>query len=176
MSNIKDLSVAQLKRAIEIREQIESLQDQLASIGGGRLGRPPGIKTVKGKRRMSAAAAPESPLPPKRDGPNSADGGQWTVKGEEKKRFNAAARAQLSAAAKARWAKAKAAGKSNALKSVRTVRHATLLPLSRAPLALPADAFFKFVPCGRHSAQFADDFCDKFDDIVDVFLGVILAG
>ena len=30
----------------------------------------------------------------------------------KKKRFNAAARAKLSAAAKARWAKAKAAGKS----------------------------------------------------------------
>ncbi len=57
MSNIKDLTVAQLKRAIEIREEIESLQAQLAGIGGGRIGRPPGVRLGRppGKRRMSAA-------------------------------------------------------------------------------------------------------------------------
>ena len=51
MSNIKDLTVLQLKRAVEIMEQIESLQAQFASIGGGRRGRP--AATRAGKRRQA---------------------------------------------------------------------------------------------------------------------------
>jgi hypothetical protein len=117
MSNIKDLTVAQLKRAIEIREQIESLQDQLASIGGTRLGRPPSAAkpAKKGKRRMSAAgrariaAAARARWAKFRGGGKAAKAAKAVKK---KKRFNAAARAKLSAASKARWAKAKAAGKS----------------------------------------------------------------
>jgi hypothetical protein len=115
MSNIKDLTVAQLKRAIEIREEIESLQTQLASIGGGKAGRPAAIKTAKpGKRRMSAkgrariAAAARARWAKYRRGVTRAK----PAKTGKKKRFSAAARAKLSAAAKARWAKAKAAGKS----------------------------------------------------------------
>jgi hypothetical protein len=115
MSNIKDLTVAQLKRAIEIREQIESLQAQFDSIGGARIGRPPGTKPAKAKkRRMSAAgrasigAAARARWAKYRRGAKAAKPAKATRK---KKRFNAAARAKLSAAAKARWAKAKAAGK-----------------------------------------------------------------
>jgi len=118
MSNIKDLTVAQLKQAVEIREQIEALQAQLASIGGGaRLGRPPGsgkIKPIKtGKRHMSAAG---------RAAIAAAARARWAkyrgkaapkkASAAKSKRFNDAARAKLSAVAKARWAKAKAAGKS----------------------------------------------------------------
>lgn len=117
MSNIKDLSVAQLKRAIELREQIESLQAQLESLGSGpRLGRPPGIKNGRaGKRRMSAAgrarisAAAKARWAKLRGESSSAETAPPAGK---RKRFNSAARAKLSAAAKARWAKAKAAGKS----------------------------------------------------------------
>ena len=117
MSNIKDLSVAQLKRAIEIREQIESLQAQLSSIGEVRIGRPPSvIKVAKvGRRRMSAAgrariaAAARARWAKFRGGSAKAKPAKTAGR---KKRFNAAARAKLSAAAKARWAKAKAAGRS----------------------------------------------------------------
>lgn len=117
MSNIKDLTVAQLKRAIELREQIEILQQQLDSIGGGpRLGRPPGIKTVKTKKRhMSAAGRARIAAAAKARWAKfrSNSTAETPVKnGATRKRFNAAARAKLSAAAKARWAKAKAAGKS----------------------------------------------------------------
>jgi hypothetical protein len=118
MSNIKDLSVAQLKRAIELREQIESLQAQLESLGSGpRLGRPPGIKNGKvGKRRMSAAgrariSAAAKARWAKLRGTTSSEAEAKPSVGK-RKRFNSAARAKLSAAAKARWAKAKAAGKS----------------------------------------------------------------
>lgn len=115
MSNIKDLTVAQLKRAIEIRQQIEDLQDELATLGGGRKpgrpGRPPGSGR---KRRMSAegrariAAAARARWAKYRGGSAKVK----VAKVGKRKRFNAAARAKLSAAAKARWAKAKAAGKS----------------------------------------------------------------
>jgi hypothetical protein len=119
MSNIKDLTVAQLKQAIELREQIESLQAQLASIGGGkRIGRPPSAKAAtpgkRKKRRMSAAgrariaAAARARWAKYRRGGKAA---QPVKAAGKKKRFNAAARAKLSAAAKARWAKAKASGK-----------------------------------------------------------------
>jgi hypothetical protein len=119
MSNIKDLTVAQLKRAVEIREEIESLQAQLAAIGGASDGEPAEAKAAKpgrrGKRRMSAAgrariaAAAKARWAKFRRGAVTAEPAKATRK---RKRFNAAARAKLSAAAKARWAKAKAAGKS----------------------------------------------------------------
>jgi hypothetical protein len=112
MHNIKDLTVAQLKLAIELREQIETLQTRLDSIGNGKVGRPPGSLSFKGKkRRMSAkgrariAAAARARWAEFRRGAGKIAG--------KRKRFNAAARAKLSAAAKARWAKAKAAGKSS---------------------------------------------------------------
>jgi hypothetical protein len=116
MSNIKDLTVAQLKRAIEIREEIESLQAQLTSIGGGRVGRPPATKSRKRrKRRMSAkgrariAAAARARWAKYRRGATKAKPAKAGKK--KRKRFSAAARAKLSAAAKARWAKAKASGR-----------------------------------------------------------------
>jgi len=115
MSNIKDLTVAQLKQAIEIREQIEILQAQLAYIGNGRVGRPPSAKAAKlGKRRMSAAGRARIAAAAKARWANFRRGAKAVKPAKvtrKKKRFNAAARAKLSAAAKARWAKAKASGK-----------------------------------------------------------------
>ena len=121
MSNIKDLTVAQLKQAIEIREQIAALEAQLATIGVKRLGRPPGVAKLagigaapeKGRRRMSAAGRAAIAAAAKaRWAKFRAGTGKVKIAGKKRKRFNAAARAKLSAAAKARWAKAKAAGKS----------------------------------------------------------------
>jgi hypothetical protein len=123
MSNIKDLTVAQLMRVIEIRGQIEKLQAQLDSIGtAGKVGRPPKIVSEvaatprkEGRRHMSAAgrariAAAAKARWAKYRGEADAPAAKKSVK--TKKRFNAAARAKLSAAAKARWANAKASGKS----------------------------------------------------------------
>jgi len=122
MSNIKDLTVAQLKRAIEIREQIETLEAQLAGLGGVRLGRPPGVRLGRppgtgGRRRMSAAgrAAISAAAKARWAKFRRAGSGNGAVKAKvgKRKRFDAATRARLSASAKARWAKAKAAGKSS---------------------------------------------------------------
>jgi hypothetical protein len=115
MSNIKDLTVAQLKRAVEIHEQIEALQAQLAAIGGRGVGRPPGAKPARrGKRRMSAAGRARIAAAARARWAKFRRGAKKAVrlgKSTRKKRFSASARAKLSAAAKARWARAKAAGK-----------------------------------------------------------------
>jgi plasmid stabilization system protein ParE len=115
MSNIKDLTVAQLKRAIEIRQEIENLQDELSSLGDGakpgrpaKLGRPPGKRRMSAAGRARIAAAARARWAKYRGGAAKVK----VAKTGKRKRFNAAARAKLSAAAKARWAKAKAAGKS----------------------------------------------------------------
>ena len=87
MKNLSDLTTAQLRKAIEIKERIQALENELSeqfgrglkAVGGrtSKLGRPPKLGTkVKKKRKMSAAG-----------------------------------RARIAAAARARWAKVKAAGK-----------------------------------------------------------------
>ena len=80
MLTFHELSSAQLRQALQLREQIETLQQKLSALlGGAPSARPAAEKTkrsrvpVKGKRTMSAEA-----------------------------------RAKIGAAAKARWAKVKA--------------------------------------------------------------------
>ena len=116
MSSIwSNLSVAQLKRAVTIKEQIEQLEAELSGIAGEP---PKAISTVAPifapkKRTMSAAAKAKI---------SAAQKARWAKdRGEEppkvattpvakpKKILSAAARAKISAGAKARWAKAKAA-------------------------------------------------------------------
>jgi hypothetical protein len=110
-SILSSLSVAQLKRAATIKEQIEQLEMDLTSI----LGATPAIVPdfAPKKRTMSAAAKAKI---------SAAQKARWAKeRGEEpskvattsaakpKRILSAAARAKLSAGAKARWAKAKAA-------------------------------------------------------------------
>ena len=80
-------TLAELKRSINISEQIESLQAELASVFSG----------------LSAAIAPA---------PASAPAKSNVTKSPRKKgKMSAAGRARIIAAQKARWAKVKAAGK-----------------------------------------------------------------
>ena len=87
---LSDFTTAQLTRALELRQQIDALQNELNALEGTpvekKRGRPPG----KGRKKLMAAEKPAR-------------------KGRRK--MSAAAKATLSAAAKTRWAKAKAAGK-----------------------------------------------------------------
>jgi hypothetical protein len=80
MNNILNLSVAQLKRAITIKEQIESLESELASVLG----------TTPAPAPAPAVASAVAPAPAKK-----------------KKVMSPAARAKIGAAQKARWAKLK---------------------------------------------------------------------
>src|SRR6185369_14911544 len=118
---LSDLSLAQLRRAVGLREQIDALTAELDRIEGRfaeapgdgvapRRGRPPG-KGRRKRRTMTPAALNALAEARQKRWANvrAASGGPAA---KPKKRFSAAARAALSAAAKARWRKAKAAGKS----------------------------------------------------------------
>jgi len=122
MSNaLLDLSLTQLRRAVDLRQQIEILQGQLDQVlespaqlrrigrppgpTTGRVGRPPGRKKVTATAQQSIAAPQGARQLP-------GNGASTGSAPKSKKKLSAAARAVLSAAAKARWKKAKAAGKS----------------------------------------------------------------
>jgi len=109
---LANLSIQQLKRALQIKQQIEALDLELAQILGAQ---PPAPALVRPRRKriMSAAAkakiaaaqkarwaerknavAPQNPVP------------------KEKRRLSPEGRANIVAATKARWAKIRAAKKS----------------------------------------------------------------
>jgi len=110
--NIANISSADLRRAITIKEQIEVLQSELAGIlgeSGGpapkRLGRPPGRgMSAAGRARIAAAQRA-------RWAKVEGKGNAASVEAKPKRKMSAAGRAKIAAAAKARWAKVKAAGK-----------------------------------------------------------------
>jgi hypothetical protein len=112
MSNLLSLTAAQLRHAADLKEKIEALNKEVASV----LGAPASVpaKVPKKKFKMSAAAKAKI---------SAAAKARWakikTVKPvkpaakapAKKKKMSAAAKAKLSALAKARWAKIKKAGK-----------------------------------------------------------------
>ena len=85
-----EITPQQLRRAADIKERIEALQAELAALVGS-----PALIT---KGRMSAAVT----------------SGSGNGRHKPKRRMSAAQKARLAAIARARWRKAKAAGK-NAL-------------------------------------------------------------
>jgi hypothetical protein len=111
MTSIIDLSPSQLHRIIDIKEQIEALQAQIASVtaDGGEVPAPP--REPK-KWRMSATARAKIAAA-QRARWARAKGTTAPAKEPNKKdrRSSPETRAKLAAAAKARWKKAKAAGK-----------------------------------------------------------------
>jgi hypothetical protein len=110
MNSITNLSAQQLRRAAAIKDQIQSLENELHRIFGSPAKTALSIAT-KPKGKMSAAgrariAAAQKARWAKLKGKNS-------TKPAPKKKFkmSAAAKAKISAAAKARWAKIRAAKK-----------------------------------------------------------------
>jgi hypothetical protein len=115
MSNLLSLTTTQLRHAANLKEKIEALHKQLASILGAPA--PVSAKAPK-KSKMSAAARAKI---------SAAAKARWAkVKGTKptaksikpaakapakRKKMSAAAKAKLSALAKARWAKIKKTGK-----------------------------------------------------------------
>jgi hypothetical protein len=108
MTNIHDLTAGQLHRIIAIKEQIEALQSELATIAGdGGEFPPPFPEDRPRKGRRSAAVRAKMA---------AAQKARWAkIRGDEdfkptkkdKRRMSAAGRAAISAAAKARWARVK---------------------------------------------------------------------
>jgi len=110
MSNITELSIAQLKKVIGLKEKLAKLENELASLIGASSSSGP----VKQKGGMSAAG---------RKAVAEAQKKRWAkIKGQAKtakdttakpakRKMSAAGRAAISRAAKARWAKVKAGKK-----------------------------------------------------------------
>jgi hypothetical protein len=112
MTSIKSLTTEQLQRAITIKEEIESLEEKLATItGNSSISKP---KTYQA-RRMSKAGRAAIAAGQKARWAKLRKGGSQPVKEKvpkKRRKMSNAGRAKIAAAAKARWAIAKAAGKS----------------------------------------------------------------
>ena len=109
---LSSLSIAQLRRAADLQEKIEALNEELDSILGESA---PAPAKVPAKQRGGMSAAGRAKIA-------AAQKARWAkakaVKPAAKpavaakgRGMSAAARAKIAAAAKARWAKAKAAGR-----------------------------------------------------------------
>jgi hypothetical protein len=107
MSNLLSLTTTQLRRAADLKDKVEALTKEMASI----LGDSVSIAAKAFKKGMSAAGRAKI---------SAAAKARWAkVKGAKpaakapakRRKMSAAARAKISAAAKKRWAKVKASGK-----------------------------------------------------------------
>ena len=136
MTNLQDLTASQLNRIIAIKEKIESLQSEIASIADDGGEAPDPVEKVK-RRRMSAAARKRIAAGAK---------ARWAkVKGvaaklvkKGKRRLSAAGRAAIIAGTKARWAKLKGATKATPEAPKKRDRRSS--PVVRAKLAAAAKA------------------------------------
>ena len=105
-----NLTPRQLRQAADIKERIDALESKLNELFGGEVAAAPqATEAPKKKRKLSARG-----LANIRAGVAkrmAAQGEAPAAKPERKRKLTAAGRAALSAAAKARWVKAKRAGK-----------------------------------------------------------------
>ena len=108
MSDILSLTTKQLRRAADLKEEIEALNKELASF----LGAPASIPAKAPKKRGMSTAGRAAVAAAQKAHWAKIKGAKPATKAPAKKRtMSAAGRARISAAAKARWAEAKAAGK-----------------------------------------------------------------
>lgn len=110
MNTLSTLTLAELKKAVSLREKIEDLQSELDKILGGTGSPAPAARTGRGKMSVAGRArvsAAQKARWAKIKGTKTAQ-----PKSKGRRKMSAAGRAAISKAAKARWAKAKAAGKS----------------------------------------------------------------
>lgn len=117
--SLSSLSVAQLRRAIEIREKMEALEKELAGIAGVSAVAVPAApskkRTMSPAARAKIAAAQKARWAQRKGKRFTAQALKPTTKAEPKpkRKMTAAGRRRLAALAKARWAKARAAGKTS---------------------------------------------------------------
>ena len=119
MTNITNLTTTQLNQIIAIKEQIEVLQSQLESIAGGGEIPIPSTEdaTVPAKRKYRMTAAHKRKLikalaKARKIRLAKINAAKATSKPAKKdRRSSPAVRAKLAAAAKARWARVRAEGK-----------------------------------------------------------------
>src|ERR1039457_6545621 len=110
MTDLLSLTTKQLRRAADLKEKIEALNTELASILGAPASTPAKARkkrgmSVAGRARVAAAQrARWAKIKKRKPAPKPP---------AKRRKMSAPARARISAAAKARWAKAKAAGKTS---------------------------------------------------------------
>jgi hypothetical protein len=113
MNVITGLSSQQLRRAADIRERIETLQNELNALLGGATVSTAAVSTGTGKRNMSAQGrARISAAAKARWAKYRTEAKTGAPEPKAQRTFTPEGRAKLAALAKARWAKAKRAGKS----------------------------------------------------------------
>src|SRR5688572_21488085 len=103
---LTDLTTDQLRRAVALKEQIESLEQQLGSLlnghgGPGRRGGPRGRRTMSPAARARIAAAQRARWARQKAGSKGPG---------KRRRMSAAARARIAAAQRARWARVRGGG------------------------------------------------------------------
>ena len=115
MKSLSDLSMADLRRVIALKEQIQSLEGQVEAIaentGGDASSAEAPAPAKRAKRRVSAAHRRKlvKALARARKMRWAKAKSTGTDAAPKKSRMSAAGRAAISAAAKARWAKVRAA-------------------------------------------------------------------
>jgi len=104
MSNINELSIGDLKKAVVIKEKIAELEQELASLLGASSSSP----GPKRKGGMSAAGRARIAAAQKKRWAIINAGKTTPTSKPAKRKMSAAGRAAISRAAKARWAKVNA--------------------------------------------------------------------
>ena len=118
MTNLINVSVQQLKRAVAVREEIEKLESELAAILGGSApvtssnGSP-----KKGRKVMSASARAKISAAQKARWAKQKKGSPAVAAKKGKRTMSASARAKIAAAARARWAAVKASNRKTLAKA-----------------------------------------------------------
>lgn len=111
-----DLSLKSLQEAVSIREQIDALEKQLASLFDRSVESAAPAALVSGKRTMSPAARKRIAEAQRRrwaaKKSDQSSSGQPRGAGRKRPPMSAEARARLAESAKKRWAAAKRAGRS----------------------------------------------------------------
>ena len=107
-----NITPTQLRKAADIQEEIESLQEELGQLLGGETSAPAQTTDARRKYKFSAAARAKM---------RAAQKARWAkIKGtapsakpakRAKRKMSAAAKAKMAVLMNARWAKAKKAGK-----------------------------------------------------------------
>jgi hypothetical protein len=110
-TNLSNVSVQQLKRAVVLREQIEKLEHELAGILGESSAPAAASNGTPGRRKMSASARAKIAAAQRARWAKQKKGAPAVAAKKGKRKMSASARAKIAAAARARWAKAKAANR-----------------------------------------------------------------
>ena len=105
--NSSTISTAQLRRALQIKEQIDSLQSELGSLLSGKIAnrKSPIVNGLRPRRTMSRAARARIAAAQRARWAKQKANGVSGASPRKRRKMSAAGRAAIAAAARARWAR-----------------------------------------------------------------------